>query len=199
MAENGAVISVLRETHEPSPEVSRELLRGGLNRYGEPNYRAVWGQSRLDWIGGKWEDFDDNGTCTRSVIEVRHVPKYACDRWIIERWMPAEFYGSPEAWEMQTFETVDGLPVPALGPYPSRGDYELAFKLEDRLGRFVQLTPFIARAFIARLETSRESSKISRTERRSLAEEKDSREYESYADSVLNTGSTITGPSVSVL
>lgn len=194
------MIQIKRETHKASPEVSRVLREGGgLNTYGEPNYRAVWGQSRLDWIGGKWEDFDDNGILVREAIEVRRVPKYACDRWIIERWMPAEFYGGPALWELQTFEQVDGEIIPALGPYPSRGDYELVFKLEDNLGEFVQLTPFIARAFVACLESSREESKISRRERRSRAEEKENREYEAFADSVLNEGSTINGPMVNVL
>ncbi len=130
---------------------------------------------------------------------MRRVPKYALDRWIIERWMPPETYGDEALWEMQTFETVDGRILPALGPYPSRGDYEAAFTCEDDLGNFVQLTPMIARAFISILENSREAPKISRTERISKETAKQDREYDSYADSVLNDGSTITGPSVSVL
>lgn len=190
----------MRETHEPPPEISRILrIGGGLNPYGEPNYRLIWGQSRLDWIGGKWEDRDEEGNLLREAYEVRRVPKYSVDRWIIERWVPAETYGDPALWEMQTFETVDGQIIPALGPYPARGDYEAVFTLEDNAGNFVQITPMIARAFVACLETSREERPISRAERRSRAEEKANREYESYADSVLNDGSTITGPMVNVL
>lgn len=193
------MVRVLRETHEAPPEVSRVLLAGGgLNPYGEPNYRAVWGQSRLDWIGGKWEDYDECGRLVREVYEVRRVPKYAVDRWIIEIWVPPEKYGPPALWEMQTFETVDGRIIPALGPYPSRGDYEESFRLEDNSGKFVQLTPMIARAFVAILESSREGDKESLAERKSKAADKQDREYDSYADSVLNTGSTITGPMVSV-
>ena len=51
------MIHVIREQHEPSPAVARRLeIAGGVNRFGRPNYRAVWGWSRLGWIGGKWED-----------------------------------------------------------------------------------------------------------------------------------------------
>ncbi len=56
-----------RRTHDAPADVARELaLAGGCNRFGEPNYRAVWGWSRLDWIGGKWEDRDQTGACARS-------------------------------------------------------------------------------------------------------------------------------------
>jgi hypothetical protein len=34
--------------------------------------------------------------------------------------------------------------VPALGPYPSRGDYEHSFTLETPRGEFIQLTATIA-------------------------------------------------------
>jgi hypothetical protein len=193
------LIHVLRETHEPPKDIA-EILRvgGGVNPYGEPNYRVVWGQSRMDWIGGKWQDFDDNGNLLREAIEVRYVPKYCVNRWIIERWVPAETYGPPALWEMQTFETVDGRIVPALGPYPSRGDYELVFTLEDNRGEFVQLDPMIARAFVACLEYSRQESTETLTEKKSKRQDKDDREYDSFADSVLHDGSTITGPMVSV-
>jgi hypothetical protein len=194
------VVSVLRETHETPADVALVLrLAGGLNRYGEPNYRAVWGGNRLDFVGGKWEDHDKDGNLVREVIEVRRVPKYPQNRWHIERWMPPETYGGPALWALQTMEAVDGQFVPALGPYPSRGDYELAFTLETSTGAFVQLTPMIARAFVACLETSREETPESVTEFKSKAIAKQEREYDSYADSVLNTGSTISGPQVSVL
>jgi hypothetical protein len=194
------VIFVTRETHETPADVALVLrLAGGLNRYGEPNYRAVWGGNRLDFVGGKWEDHDKDGNLVREVIEVRRVPKYPQNRWHVERWMPPETYGGPALWALQTMEAVDGQFVPALGPYPSRGDYELAFTLETSTGAFVQLTPMIARAFVACLETSREETPESVTEFKSKAIAKQEREYDSYADSVLNTGSTISGPQVSVL
>jgi len=93
------MIRVLRETHGTPEAVARRLERaGGINRYGEPSYRAVWGWNRLAWIGGKFEDRDDHGVLLRERIELRKEPKYpAVNRWHIERWLPPETYGSPRA------------------------------------------------------------------------------------------------------
>lgn len=195
------MIQILRETHDTPQEISRVLVvAGGLNRYGEPNYRAVWGWSRLDWIGGKWEDRDGQGALIREVVELRHEPKYfPLNRWHIERWMPPESYGSPFVWEMQTCETVDGRRIPALGPYPYRGDYEHSFTVEDADGNFVQLTLGIARQIARAIEFSRHVSSVKKKEAIDDQVRREEREYESFADSVMNTGSTITGPQVSVL
>lgn len=190
-----------QEAHYPSEEITRILsAAGGLNRFGEPNYRAVWGGTRLDWIGGKWTDRDEHGNVIREVVEVRHVPKYfPLDRWHIERWVPPETYGSPEAWRLQTLEREDGKFVPALGPFPYRGDYEHSFTVEDADGNFVQLTPAIARHIALAIEFSRNLPQQTKTEYVNRAAEKQEREYDSFADSVLNDGSTITGPMVNVL
>jgi len=94
------LIRILREQHEPPEAVRRRLeIAGGRNRFGEANYRAVWGWSRLAWVGGKWEDRNAAGDLVRECIELRRVPKYEPhDRWHIERWLPPEAYGSPRAW-----------------------------------------------------------------------------------------------------
>jgi hypothetical protein len=137
-----AHVVVLRETHETPPLVADRLLHaGGVNRFGEPNYRAIWGWNRLAWIGGKFEDRDGDGHLLREVVELRREPKYpAVNRWHIERWMPPESYGSPRQWYVQTVERENGVSIPALGPYPYRGDYEHCFTLQNARGEFVQLT-----------------------------------------------------------
>ena len=91
------MIEILRETHETPENVARRLcLAGGMNRYGEANYRVVWGWNRLGWIGGKFEDRDARGDLIREVVELRWEPKYPqVNRWHVERWVPAEAYGSP--------------------------------------------------------------------------------------------------------
>jgi len=180
---------MIRETHETSQDVARELaLAGGYNRLGEPNYRAVWGWSRLDWIGGKWEDRDlASGALVREVIELRREPKYTPhNRWHIERWMPPESYGSPEAWHAQTIEIVNGRNIPALGPYPSRGDYEHCFTVEGPHGEFVQLTPAAARYIARAIETSREIPRAKKKEALEERTRREEREYESYAEAVLS-------------
>lgn len=140
LAEN-AVIKVTRETHAAPKDITSRIARaGGLNRFGEPNFRVVWGGSRLAWIGGRWTDRDAHGNALRETVEVRCVPKYfALDRWHLERWMPPETYGSPETWYAQTAETEDGRRIPALGPYPSRGEYEHCFTLAGPNGEFLPL------------------------------------------------------------
>jgi hypothetical protein len=182
------MIRVIRETHEAPADVARELAQaGGRNWFGEANYRAVWGWSRLDWIGGKWEDRDPaSGALLREVIEVRREPKYAPhDRWHIERWMPAESYGSPAEWRAQTLEIVNGRNVAALGPYPSRGDYEHCFTLEGPRGEFVPLTPAVARHIARAIEFSRGASRVKRREALGERSRREERDYDNWAEGVL--------------
>jgi hypothetical protein len=152
------MIQVLRETHDTPEAVARRLeFAGGRNWFGAPNYRAVWGWNRLAWIGGKFEERDPaTGSLLREVVELRQEPKYpAVNRWHIEKWLPPEVYGSPRAWYAQTVERENGVSIPALGPYPSRGEYEHCFTLEGPHGEFVQLTATIAEQIARALECSR--------------------------------------------
>jgi len=182
------MIHILRETQETPPDVARELaLAGGLNRFGEPNYRAVWGWSRLDWIGGKWKDRDAGGALLREVVELRREPKYMPhNRWHIERWLPPETYGSPEQWRAATIEIEDGRNIPALGPYPSRGEYEHCFTLEGPRGEFVQLTPAVARYIARAIEASRNMPRAESREALDERTRREEREYDSFADAVLS-------------
>ena len=136
------MIQVIRETHEAPESVQERVVRaGGWNRFGEPNFRVVWGGARLTWIGGRWTDRDANGNVIRESVELRRAPKYVpYDRWHIERWMPPECYGSPEEWYAQTIEEEDGIRIAALGPYPSRGEYEHCFTLESTSREFIPLS-----------------------------------------------------------
>src|SRR5258708_4010143 len=120
------MISVLRETHDTPEAVARSLeLAGGINRFREPNYRAVWGWNRLAWIGGKFEERDPaTGSLLREVVELRQEPKYpAVNRWHIEKWMPPETYGSPPARWAQTLALQAGGRIPPPRPHPPRREY----------------------------------------------------------------------------
>ena len=151
------MIHVIRETHEAPAAIQERVARaGGTNRYGEANFRVVWGGSRLAWIGGRWVDRDAHGNTLRETIEMRRVPKYLpVDRWHIERWTPAEAYGSPEQWYAQTIEVEDGIRIAALGPYPARGEYEHCFTLESTSGEFIPLSAAAADWVVRAVEWAR--------------------------------------------
>jgi hypothetical protein len=183
------MIEILRETHEAPTDVARSLeLAGGRNPFGEANYRAVWGWSRLDWIGGKWEDRDAiSGALVREVVELRREPKYLPhNRWHIERWMPPESYGSPDQWRAETLEIENGRGISALGPYPSRGDYEHCFTVEGPRGEFVQLTPAVARHIARAIETSRGVGSVEKKVALEDRARREEREYDSFAMDVLS-------------
>jgi hypothetical protein len=182
-------IRVLRETHDTPERVAHQLeLAGGRNPFGEPNYRAVWGWNRLGWIGGKFEERDpQNGSLLREVIDLRLEPKYpAVNRWHIEKWLPAEAYGSPRVWYAQTLEVAGGRNVPALGPYPARGEYEHCFTLEDKRGDFVQLTATAAEHIARAIEWSRKHPRSKSRGAIDNREQRQEREYEAWAYNMLD-------------
>lgn len=183
------MIRVIRELHDPPPEVQERLaVAGGRNRFGEVNYRAVWGWNRLAWIGGKFEERDPaSGALLREVVELREEPKYAqLNRWHIERWVPPEVYGSPRAWYSQTLEATEGRSVPALGPYPSRGEYEHCFTLEGSRREFVQLTPTVAEYIARAIEWSRVQPRLSRRAAIENRTRREERGYDAWAWDILD-------------
>jgi hypothetical protein len=208
------MLTILRETHEAPSSITRTLtLAGGTNIFGEPNFRAVWGWNRLAWIGGRWTDLDASGSVLRETIGLRYEPKYLpTNRWHIERWCPPEMYGSPESWARDTLEIENGMNVPALGPFPSRGEYEHVFTLartwsargstacgsqhrrEPEIksrdsgivsGEFVQLTPTIAEYLARLIETSRAAAPQQSREALNRREAQRDRDYDAFAEEVL--------------
>ncbi len=183
------MIKVLRETHETPKSVEHSLeIAGGINRFHEPNYRAVWGWNRLAWIGGKFAERDPaTGSLLREIVELRQEPKYpAVNRWHIEKWMPPEIYGSPRAWWAQTMEVEGGRSIPALGPYPVRGDYEHCFTLEGPRGEFVQLTATVAEHIARAIEWSRKHPRSAGKRALQDREQRQERGYDAYAYDILD-------------
>jgi hypothetical protein len=183
------MIRVLRETHDTPESVAQRLERaGGRNFFGETNYRAVWGWNRLAWIGGKFEEHDPaTGSLVREVVELRQEPKYpAVNRWHIERWVPPEVYGSPRTWYMQTIERENGISIPALGPYPSRGEYEHCFTLETPKGEFLQLTATAAEHIARAIEWSRKFQRSAKKARLYNREQRKENDYDQWAYDALD-------------
>jgi hypothetical protein len=181
------MIRVLRENKQ-TPRWIEELVTkaGGRNRFGEPNFRVAWGWSRLSLIGGRWSDHDENGNLIREVVELREEPKYfPHDRWHIERWLPPEAYGTPEQWYSHTIESGNGQSVPALGPFPSRGEWEHCFTIQTPKGEFLGLTPAICSEVVRAIEWSRAQPRARRRAALDEAERKRERDYETFVDEVL--------------
>ncbi len=182
------MIRVLRETHDAPAAIQERVSRaGGANRFGEPNFRVVWGGARLAWIGGRWTDRDAHGNVLREAIELRRVPKYIPeDRWHIERWMPPESYGSPDDWRAQTTEIEDGIRVPALGPYPARGEYEHCFTLQTAQGDFLPLTASACDWIVRAIEWSRRQPRPANRAAINARETRRSSDWERTADDMLD-------------
>jgi hypothetical protein len=182
------MIRVIRETHEAPASIQRRVAHaGGFNRFGEPNFRVVWGGSRLAWIGGRWTDRDAHGNVIREAIELRRSPKYfPQERWHIERWLPPEAYGSPEMWRTQTTEIEDGISIPALGPYPSRGDYEHCFTLASSHGEFVPLSPAACDWIVSAIEWARRQPRTGRRAAVMMRESRCALDIERAADDIFD-------------
>ena len=89
-----------REQYSCPPEFQERLTRvGGLNRYGQPNFIIVWGQSWTVRRGGTWEQ--DDGTYFRGY---RDVVEDGRPCWILKKWNAPELYGSPMLWFLQNRE-----------------------------------------------------------------------------------------------
>lgn len=107
-----------REQYKCPPQFQERLTRaGGINRYGEPNFIFVWGQSWTVRRGGTWEQ--DDGTYFRGYRDVLEDGR-PC--WILKKWNAPEIYGSPTLYYLDNMEESTGLQI--LGEFPYRGRYE---------------------------------------------------------------------------
>lgn len=113
----------------PPPGVQEFLTEyGGKNIYGEPNFRVVWSNGRIVKRTRRFIDTDASGNIVRQAVGTRTIRRYNVptlrDRFVVERWHPASFYGDPETWQHKNTKLIDGHLVQPIGDYPARGDYE---------------------------------------------------------------------------
>jgi hypothetical protein len=81
----------------------------GVNRFGEPNFRVVWGQTATMPVA------------TPHGYEDKLVGfNQAC--WIIQKWQDPEMYGTPELYYWHDMDPETGLAM--MGEYPEFGRYE---------------------------------------------------------------------------
>jgi hypothetical protein len=131
-----SVASVVGEERSKRPEpIWQETLnrKFSVNLFGEPNVRIVWAPSILENVAGLWTDRDpESGALVRQVAGVRRVQKYAHlgERWVLEKWVPPERYGSPGVWDAMNEQAVGFETFDTLGAFPHRGEYEHVFTFE---------------------------------------------------------------------
>ena len=85
----------------------------GFTLSGQPKLRVVWG----------W-----NARCFRNgnPDALKYPNPALLNRWLIEQWVSASFYGTRQQWEDSRYFTDDtGKKTDMLGEYPYRGDYIL--------------------------------------------------------------------------
>jgi hypothetical protein len=107
----------------PTNFTERLTRAGGLNKYGQPVFKLVWGESESMRVGGY---FVRDG-----FIGYRDMPsvgREAC--WVIMIWEPAEMYGTADRWYRDYRDEVTGLAE--LGQYPYQGRYRVLQKLIHR-------------------------------------------------------------------
>ena len=108
--------------HYPLP-----MRKYGLNPYGEPLYRIVFKDTRYHLVGGFWWDTGETA--------YHWVPKYdqVKSPWILERWYTASEFTrmSQSQWDSTMVDPISGWLT--LGPYPSRGEYDLAWEFQGGL------------------------------------------------------------------
>jgi hypothetical protein len=125
--------------HDAPEAVRKALIRiGGLNPHGKPMWRVCLAQNCVRKSEGIVHhlptgevsvfDVDPRGEVhgksnLASKVEsgMFELPRYGCgDGWIIERWFPAEIWGTPETWN--SHRAADGGRILA-DEYPRFGDY----------------------------------------------------------------------------
>lgn len=123
-----------------------KLLSRWKNQYGQPLYRIVWSEDRLQWENG----------------EMRKKYGEGKDRWILEKWCPPEMYGNPNdpCWTEEW-----------LGEFPRQGDYEHCFTF-DQDGTFIPLRHELVELLVRCIEAGKMHTRSERWKAIKEAQEK---------------------------
>lgn len=128
--------TVIEKREVPEWITHRVNRVGGMNQFGRPNFRVIWGGNRTHRVGGKFKRVlysksDIIGqpeiAVVTEVAEIRTLLKYHPFRWHLEKWLGPESYGTREEWYEQTFDPECNFHT--QGDYPVEGDYEHVFYL----------------------------------------------------------------------
>ena len=161
------------------PEIASLLRRvGGENRFGDPNFRLIWGQTEVYRAGGAWEV--EGQPSFRGYRDLLCGFGEAC--WILQQWNPPESYGTPASYYAQNLDLQTGLQI--LGEFPYRGRYQTVLPLVRRVmvnGKLVsEMIPLCPIMLEISILTVKESQAISLIRRKAIFEAR--REAKHQAD-----------------
>jgi hypothetical protein len=122
-------------------------LAGGKNRFGQPNFRVVWGYDRIVPITGEWQEFEQlprhlaRQTDGLRRITAHHAPQVFRHRDAAGAEIsPGKLLAPRDVATARGVriarglgkagqEVVGCLTIDTAGPYPSQGEYELCYPL----------------------------------------------------------------------
>ncbi len=105
--------------------VERIDRAGGMNRYGESNFKLAWSQSETHRAGGCWADRYIGYRRVYLANESPKPPKHGY--WMLLEWDAPETFGGEGLYYFLHRDDTNGLCN--IGPYPHRGRYKIAIKL----------------------------------------------------------------------
>lgn len=130
-------------------------FRGG-NIYGTPVLRVVWGAEQRDH-NGKLKYIDPS---TNKPME----------RWILERWQPAGFFGSRKDWEDTNsfYDDIKQTYVNLKGAFPERGAYVMICPIVGNEGQYVPLDETALQAIKLKVRQDEQFAEMQGIERDAL-------------------------------
>lgn len=102
------------------------LLIGGRNPLGEPMFKVGWGWDLTTYRNG-------------NALALKY-PGPFLNRWILEKWLPPEFFGGQTQWNQRRYgRAANGKTTDLLGEYPRKGMYGMVMPLTSADGGFIPL------------------------------------------------------------
>lgn len=125
-------------------------FRGGVSK-DCPRYRVVWGPAEHTHLGQQ-KYLSPNGGILKC--------------WILEKWMPPEFFGSKEEWNKERFfyDDINTKWVDVKGEYPARGAYVMILPLTEN-GSFIPLSTQLQEEVALRIRANERFANMSASER----------------------------------
>jgi hypothetical protein len=185
------------ETKRCPPEFQERLTRMfGTNRFGDPLFKIVWGQTETIRLGNIWRDKFGN---ERKGYKEKLV-QFGQPCWVIRRWRAPEEYGTPALYYADTYDTLSGLYI--CGEYPYKGRYETIVPLyhkEKVNGRLVfQHFPLDHAILDTIIPLCIQAQRMTAAERKAAKELVEKREHEAevnrIADQMKDAMPTYLGP-----